>query len=262
MNTQVKSAVRVLDVLEFIASQNKPMFLRDITTALAIPKSSAHMLLSTLSTRGYVTGTATSGFRLASELAASPGWVGGHLRLASRQAQPIMDALANDLQETVALGVQKSDFDVRVVMYKNSPVDVRYDMTDTVVLPGYCSAMGYLLLAYSDPATVGDYLDSIALEAFTSKTVTCKKSIMRRLRQVAARGYSIHIDERLMGASGAAAPILAPNGNVVAALNISTVTPRFHAKRSIIIDHLVAAAARIEQKAFGSALSRQRSDLR
>ncbi|MGI9476075.1 MAG: IclR family transcriptional regulator [Hyphomicrobiaceae bacterium] len=262
MNTQVKSAGRVLDVLEFIASHDKPMFLRDITSALAIPKSSAHMLLSTLCARGYVTGSANSGFKLAGELAESPGWVGGHLRLVTRQAQPVMNELANALMETAALGVLKSNFDVRVVMYKNSPVEVRYDMTDTAELPGYCSAMGYLLLAYSDPSAVRDYLDGIDIEPLTSKTVICKKAIMRRLRRVAARGYSIHVDERLMGASGAAAPILAPNGKVVAALNISTVTPRFNAKRGSIIDHLVAAAERIEHDAFGSAMPRQRPGMR
>ncbi|MGI9409054.1 MAG: IclR family transcriptional regulator [Hyphomicrobiaceae bacterium] len=262
MNTQVKSAGRVLDVLEFIASQDKPMYLRDITHALAIPKSSAHMLLSTLCLRGYVTGSANSGFKLAGELAASPGWVGGHLRHVTRLAQPVMARLADELQETAALGVLKPNFDVRVVAYKNSPVEVRYDMTDTAELPGYCSAMGYLLLAYSEPAAVTNYLNTVEIKSFTSKTVTCKKAIKRRLRQVAARGYSIHIDERLMGASGSAAPILAPNGRVIAALNVSTVTPRFHAKRSAIIEHLADAAERIEREVFGSVMPRKRPDMR
>ena len=114
MNTQVNSAGRVLDVLEFIASQNKPMLLRDITNELAIPKSSAPMLFSTLSSQGYLTGSATSGFT-------------------ARQWAP-------------------------------------------------------LLLCYSDPATVNEYLDSVELEPLTSKTITCKKAIMRRLRQVTGRG--------------------------------------------------------------------------
>ena len=127
-------------------------------------------------------------------------------------------------------------------------------------LPGYCSAMGYLLLAYSEPAAVREYLDAVEIRSFTSKTVTCKKAIERRLSRVAARGYSIHIDERLMGASGSAAPILAPNGRVVAALNISTVTPRFRAKRGVIVKHLTEAAERIERDVFGSVLSRKRPD--
>ena len=122
--------------------------------------------------------------------------------------------------------------------------------------------MGYLLLAYSEPAAVSDYLDSVEITPFTPKTVTCKEAIKRRLRRVAARGYSIHIDERLMGASGSAAPILAPNGRVIAALNIATVTPRFRAKRGVIIKHLTEAAERIERDAFGSVLSRKRPDER
>lgn len=261
MNTQVKSAGRVLDVLEFIASQDRPIFLRDVTAALAIPKSSAHMLLSTLCSRGYLIGSAGSGFQLATELATAPGWVGGHLRLITRIALPVMEGLVTELLETAALGVLTPEFDVRVVTYRNSPVEVRYDMSDTALLPGYCSAMGHLLLAYCDKADVKSYLDSTELEPLTPKTLTSTPAIQRRLRQVRNRGYSVHIDERLMGASGAAAPIIGPDGRIIAALNISTVTPRFQKKRALIIERVCAAARHVEDEAFGGRASRRRRAL-
>ena len=54
MNDNVKSAARVLDILELLARSDQPMALKDLVSVLALPKSSAHALLRTLQSRGYV----------------------------------------------------------------------------------------------------------------------------------------------------------------------------------------------------------------
>ena len=54
MADQVKSAARVLDLLEYFGSVREPKLLKDIVLALGFPKSSTLMLLRTLEIRGYV----------------------------------------------------------------------------------------------------------------------------------------------------------------------------------------------------------------
>jgi DNA-binding IclR family transcriptional regulator len=54
MNDSVKSAARVLDILELLFRSEEPMALKDLVSILALPKSSAHALLRTLQSRGYV----------------------------------------------------------------------------------------------------------------------------------------------------------------------------------------------------------------
>ena len=44
----VKSAARVLDILELLFRCEEPMALKDLVSILALPKSSAHALLRTL----------------------------------------------------------------------------------------------------------------------------------------------------------------------------------------------------------------------
>ena len=53
MNSEVKSAGRVLELIELLARCPAPLALKDVVASLAIPKSSAHGLLQTLVTRGY-----------------------------------------------------------------------------------------------------------------------------------------------------------------------------------------------------------------
>src|SRR5258708_39557048 len=77
MNDSVKSAARVLDILELLVRSEEPMALKDLVSILALPKSSAHALLRTLQSRGYVERDAADRYALAESLRKSAGWIGG-----------------------------------------------------------------------------------------------------------------------------------------------------------------------------------------
>ena len=69
---QVKSAVRTVELLEYLAArQDRPARIREICAALDMPRSSAHALLRTLVTQGWVRSDASgtlygTGFALCS----------------------------------------------------------------------------------------------------------------------------------------------------------------------------------------------------
>src|SRR5262249_24649038 len=73
----VKSAARVLDILELLVRSEQPMALKDLVSVLALPKSSAHALLRTLQSRGYVERDAADRYALNASLRQSTGWIGG-----------------------------------------------------------------------------------------------------------------------------------------------------------------------------------------
>ena len=54
MNSEVKSAVRTLEILELLGAAVEPVTLKEIAVTLGYPKSSAHALTQTLVGRGYV----------------------------------------------------------------------------------------------------------------------------------------------------------------------------------------------------------------
>ena len=54
MNSEVKSAGRILDILEYMSDCREPIPLARIIRDLSLPKSSAHGLVQTLVARGHV----------------------------------------------------------------------------------------------------------------------------------------------------------------------------------------------------------------
>src|SRR5690625_7977720 len=99
----VKSATRVLDLLEFFSATSSPATLTQIARQLGMPKSSTSALLNTLVNRGYVEADA-GGYVLAARYRVS-GWVGGPYARLLRSAHPVMIELSEAIRESVFLGV-------------------------------------------------------------------------------------------------------------------------------------------------------------
>ena len=252
MNTQVKSADRVLDILELFASTDRALALRDVARILGFPKSSAHMLLGTLISRGYLLRTEDDLFRLVPAMDQG-GWVGGIAGQIFRAAQPHLDRLVLEQEESVVLGAPTAGLDVRLLSHRISPQAVRYDVTNMPVIPGWSTAMGHAILSRLPQDRVLAYLENTEMVQSTPQTVIEVDAILERLAQHRARGHALNINERFEGASGAAVPRCDPDGVPRAALNCVTVTPRFLRKQAAIVAALKAAAAEIEAEVFGKA---------
>jgi DNA-binding IclR family transcriptional regulator len=252
MNNVVKSAGRVLDILELFASSERPLALRDIASILGLPKSSTHMLLGTLEQRGYMVRVAGDGYSLPAALDDAGGWIGGVAGRVFRAAQPVLERLLRQIGETVVLGMPTPGLDIRIVSHRVSPQAVRYDISDVPVIPGYCTAMGHMILCHLPEEEVRAYLARTELTRLTPRTLTDPEAIMARLRQCRARGYALNIDERFEGAAGTAVAIRDRDGRPHAAINIVTVTPRFRRLQPKIIAALSAAAREIEATLSGA----------
>lgn len=251
MNESVKSARRVLEILELFASTERALALRDVAGALGLPKSSAHMLLATLERRGYLVRDAEDRFALLPSMREAGGWVGGVTGRVFRAAHPFMDALLARFDETVVLGAPTPDLDIRILSHRPSRQPIRYDVSRTPELPGYCTAMGHAVLSCLPEEEVRAYLARTELKALTPMTVVEPEAIMARLQTCRAQGYATNMDERFEGASGAAVAVCDPDGRPHAALNIVTVTPRFLRRRDELAAALKEAARGLEQSVFG-----------
>src|SRR5262249_21335046 len=107
----VKSADRVLDILEALSHARGGFTLSELGRALLIPKSSAWNLLNTLITRGYVEQKPDGRFVLGARLF-ELGVQGSAVSRLRDVARPIMADLAQRSGETVFLGVLTPDFAV------------------------------------------------------------------------------------------------------------------------------------------------------
>lgn len=249
MNNSVKSAVRTLRLMELFATSERSLTLAEVSAALAIPKSSAHMLIATLVAEGYLAQPEPNRYALPDEL--EGGWIGGATGALVRAAAPEMDRLLDAFQETVVLGIPTPALDVHIVAHRQSPLAVRYDVSRDPAIPGWCTAMGHALLSHMPEDEVTAYLARTPRAPFTSRTVTDAGSILEVLRRSRARGYALNIDERFEGASGAAVAVLDPEGRPRGAINVVTLTPRFRRRQREIVDALKLATRRVGATLFG-----------
>lgn len=245
MNTDVKSAGRILDLLELLARATEPVALKEVAAELGFPRSSTHGLLQTLVHRGYALRRDGGLYVLNPTCQSGPGWIGGTEANLIAVALPIMDRLRDTCGETVYLGVRMRNHDVKRVAASVSHQAVRYDVAHHDLAPAYCSAMGRVLLAFGPQDAAAAYLRRLTPAARTPHTVTDAAALTTLIAEAARQGYAISNQEMVIGGTGIAAPVRDKSAVVVAAVNLAVVTARFLPNRDRMIAAVMASARQI-----------------
>ncbi|MGA7509967.1 MAG: IclR family transcriptional regulator [Erwinia billingiae] len=246
MNDVVRSAARVLDLLEYFSEDDREASLAAISETFTLPKSSALGLLRTLCVRGYLVKNDRGIYRL-NEMFRLHGfsWGGAKLTQVLSLAKPIMEQMASELEETVSLGVMTSEGKIRLVHQALSSQAIRYEMSPTMLLPIHCTAMGRMFLSFKNPAQRQALLARSPLSPWTKYTVTDPLELEALINQAGARNYAISADEVDVGGTGVCTAICDSNGEPIAALNVSSVSARFSDKKSAIIRTVLEQGQRL-----------------
>lgn len=235
----VKSAARVLDLLEALAALRDPIGVNEIARRLAMPKSSASALIATLQARGYVVSGA--GGVVLAEACRNVGWVGGETAALQRCARPIMQRLSQSTGESCFLGVPTAAFEVLYVDKAVSDSALRYDAELAMLRPAYCTSIGLVLLGGLSESGLDAYFAGRALVPVTPRTVTDVNRIRAAIAIGRKRGYVRISDSHVLGASGVAAPVVA-NGRVIAGLAVIAPSDRFSRQAALNVKLTVDAA--------------------
>ena len=123
-NSQVKSATRTLDIIEYVVAHSRGLVAQEIATALDIPVSSLSYLLATLVEREYL---ARDGRRYS----AGPGLArlqasGSGASVADRAA-PLVRSLRVQLDETTSFFV-RHDWEIEAIITESSEQALRYSV--------------------------------------------------------------------------------------------------------------------------------------
>lgn len=245
MNDNVRSAARVLDLLELLSEAEEGLSLAHAAEGLGAPKSSTLMLLRTLTARGYALRGEDDRYRLHPVFVAKGfGWGGRAARLVG-VAEPVLRGVADRIGETVILGVLTRIGSVRLVAKAVAPQDIRYDIELGREVPAYCTATGRVLLAGMAADARAALLDRIVIDAVTDRTTTDRASIEEKVAAAGEAGLSIVSEEFAIGGTGIAVPVTLSDGSVIAALNAGCVTPRLTGREDGIVAALREGAATI-----------------
>ena len=212
-----RSLGRLLGLLEAIARASDGLTLAELSVALDSPKSSLLAMLRPLTATEHLL-HAGGRYRLG-----PTAFTFAETLLRARESSPLIRAFMQELwaetKETVLLTAV--DRDAQLVSYVeclDSRQFVRYVVPAGTTRPLYCSAAGLVLLAFQPQAWREHYLLGVQLRKLTSKTITDRAALRRRLDAIRAGGMSVSIGEAIPGAAGIAVPIMRGDGVVNEAL--------------------------------------------
>ena len=239
----VKSALRVLDIFELLAHHPDGLSLSEISTELTIPKSSAHGLLFTLLSRGYLrVGRHDRTYRLGARLfELGSGYMAGTDLLSD--GQEVVRAMARACDETVHLALLSGD-EVLYVAKEEGTNTIRMVSAVGKRFPAYGTGVGKMLLSALTPAELDRlYPPDKPLAPITPRTITDPAAFRQELAETRRRGYATDFEESTPGLSCIAAPVFGSDGAVVAAISVSVPSVRFTAERQSALRLLVQQSA-------------------
>lgn len=195
--------------------------LAELADATGLERSTAHRLLATLATVGFVSADPVSRrYRLGPRLAVLG-------RTAQRReedlidaARPSLAAIHGELDETANLVLLDGTTIVYIDQVESSRAVRMFSQIGNRV-PAHASGAGKAMLAFQEKIAQKRVLDRLELVSVTPNTITDRGRLITELTAIRKRGYAIDNGEFDEDVMCVAAPIVAPGSPVTAALSIS-----------------------------------------
>lgn len=241
--SSVKNALRILRSFSLEEPEKK---VTELASSLGLSKSTVSRLLQPLASERFVTkDPTTQKYRLGLTILHLNTIVTSHLEI-NREAQPILQQLVRDIQETAHIAV----LDGMDVVYINRvecqrPVQALSHIGRRN--PLHCTSSGKVLLSYQEYAKTESYIEQ-GLARFTPNTITDPDAFRNALKTIRQQGYAISIEELREGVASIAAPIRDYTGKVVYALSVIGPVHRMNPYNPSIIAKVKRAANEISEK--------------
>lgn len=226
---RVKAADRTLDLFEAFARSKRPLTLSEVSKAIDMPVSSCHVLLRTLTSRGYVTTFDQQRLYYPSKLLSE---LSGTL-LANNPVlaiiSPLLQALRDHCGETVVLGKRLGNQVIYLDVYE-TPKTIRFSARVSTLRDLHSSALGKALLEQMPEAERVAFVAGLNLQPITGHTLTDAASLLTNIREGLDRGWQLtdgeSVDDVMAVARGVS---LASEPYAVAIAGpLARVQPRLH----------------------------------
>lgn len=221
----VRSLAKGLELLRCFGRESPSLSLKELGERMHWTKGTAYRFAFTLQQLGYLDQDPASkryrpgvkvldlGFACLSSLGLS------------ERAQSYLEELFHETGQPVHIAV----LDGSDIVYVARRADRRLTTIDLYVgarLPAYCTSMGKVLLAYRPWEEVRRLMKGIVMKRHTPNTVTSLERLRGDLEQIRRAGYGMTDQELELGVRSVAAPIRDATGQVIAAVNVSTLAVR------------------------------------
>ena len=242
----VKSAQRVLEVLEYFAATRDPATVAEVSRQLAFPQSSTSMLLSSLETLGYLTYDADDRtFRPTVRVMLLGSWIQDEL-FGEGSLVSALDALRRSTGQTVMVGLRQGIHVRSIIALRGTRADALPVRTGT--LAAVClSSMGKVLLSRESYAMILRIARHANAVDPVSRNRVHPQSLLEQIRVSEARGWAESHEFPSPGHCSIAAALPVIPRQPLLALCIGSSTAIMHRERQALVTALTHACENFAQ---------------
>ncbi|MFH1931091.1 MAG: IclR family transcriptional regulator [Pseudomonadota bacterium] len=242
-----QSLIKGFSIIELLSS-SPALGVTNISNQLQMNKSIVHRLLSTLVALNYVEKDPISRlYRLTTKLF-EVGRTGSGFKDLEKATAPVMERLAREMGETIALAILDKGELVHIAKIE-SQQPLRADLPVGARLPPHCTALGKVLLAQLSSHELEAIFEGLDIVKMTSKTITDLDVFKKELSSVRKLGYAVNDEEYAMGIRCIGVPVKGADQEVLASLSVSGPSVRIqHKDIKRLSQILISAAEEVTQK--------------
>jgi DNA-binding IclR family transcriptional regulator len=247
----VQSLDRSLDLLEALAAGGE-QGVTELANRTGLVPSTAHRLLHTLTARGWVTQSSTTGrYLLCYKVSEVASAVEKRLERLRAAARPHLESIQRATGETVNLVVVDGERVVYVDQVEGTR-NVRMFTAVGTTVPAHTTGSGKAIMAHWAPGAVAAlYGPREPLESLTPRTLVTVAALDDDFVRIRHRGYAIDNEEHELGVGCVAAPVFDHTGRPAAAISVSGPSARILQAEPDALGSLLVDRARQVSEALG-----------
>ncbi|MDA9392223.1 hypothetical protein WN73_16800 [Bradyrhizobium sp. CCBAU 45394] len=218
-NSTIKSARRVIEIMEFFDRKRRALGLKEICEALDYPVSSGAAMLKSLMLLGYLEyDRVTRTYLPTMRIAVLGRWVADQL-FNEFKMLPLMDDLRERTRETIILGTQ-SEIRAQYVHVLRSPQPLSYSAEPGSLRPLTRSGVGLVLLSTKSDAEIDTLVYRSNYDEANRARRVALKEVMEKVTVIRKQGYffSRHLYTEGVGVIAMPLPVAPYNRTFVIAL--------------------------------------------
>ncbi len=239
------SLARGLVVIQAFTPQSPQMTISQLSVRTGLSRAAVRRCLYTLCKLGFAGTDEAQRYSLRPKMLTLANTYTASSTLATA-AQSILERMSALLGESFSVATLDGEDIVYIARTSVTRV-MSVDLHVGSRLPAFCTSMGRVLLAYLPQDQLEQYLMRATFTQYTPRTMTSADKLRLALRNVRRNGYALCDQEFEVGLRSLAVPVQAPNGRVIATVNISGHAPRMPMleMQTRYLSHLRAAATEL-----------------
>ena len=217
----------MMRLLAALGRHAMPVNLKQLASETSLHPSTAHRILAVMVDQRLVDRIEPGTYRLGIRLMELGSLVKSRISV-RQEALPHMQALHEELGETVNLSVRHEDEVVYVERTSNTNVMMRVVQVIGARAPLHVTAVGKIFLAAEGPEKSADYARRTGLPRFTDNTLTDPGLLATELEKIRRQGFAFDNEEAEKGVSCIGAGIYNDEARLVAGLSVSAPSDRLN----------------------------------